>query len=83
MIEEIIRAKPAAAKGRYIISITVSTTMGPGVRVDSSRIRRGEIMLGAGGADATDGSGVSQGTNGGDADSAGDAADRASAQATN
>ncbi len=30
VIEEIIRAKPAAAKGRYILSITVTTTMGPG-----------------------------------------------------
>jgi len=48
VIEEIIRAKPAAAKGRYILSITLSTTMGPGVRVDPARIRRGEIMLGAG-----------------------------------
>ena len=54
VIEEIIRAKPAAAKGRYILSITLSTTMGPGIRVDSSRIRRGEIMLGAG-VSATDG----------------------------
>jgi large subunit ribosomal protein L1 len=48
VVEEIIRAKPAAAKGRYIISITLSSTMGPGVRVDAARIRRGEIMLGAG-----------------------------------
>jgi large subunit ribosomal protein L1 len=48
VIEEIIRAKPAAAKGRYILSITATTTMGPGIRVDSSRTRRGEIMLGAG-----------------------------------
>jgi large subunit ribosomal protein L1 len=48
VIEEIIRAKPAAAKGRYILSITLTTTMGPGIRVDPARIRRGEIMLGAG-----------------------------------
>ena len=34
MIEEIVRAKPAAAKGRYILSITLTTTMGPGIRVD-------------------------------------------------
>ena len=39
VIEEIIRAKPAAAKGRYIRSITVATTMGPGVKVDPSRTK--------------------------------------------
>src|SRR5690349_20138085 len=50
VIEEIIRAKPAAAKRRYILSITLTTTMGPGIRVDSARTRRGEIMLGAGAA---------------------------------
>jgi large subunit ribosomal protein L1 len=48
VVEEIIRAKPAAAKGRYILSITLSPTMGPGVRVDPARTRRGEIMQGAG-----------------------------------
>ena len=31
--------KPAAAKGRYVKSITVSSTMGPGVKVDSSIVR--------------------------------------------
>jgi large subunit ribosomal protein L1 len=39
VVEEIVRAKPAAAKGRYINSITVATSMGPGVRVDSMRTR--------------------------------------------
>jgi large subunit ribosomal protein L1 len=39
VIEELIRAKPSAAKGRYIHSVTVATTMGPGVKVDPSRTR--------------------------------------------
>jgi large subunit ribosomal protein L1 len=47
VIEEIIRAKPASAKGRYILSIALTTTMGPGIRVDPARTRRGEIMAGA------------------------------------
>jgi large subunit ribosomal protein L1 len=39
LVEEIVRAKPASAKGRYIHQITLATTMGPGVRVDPARIR--------------------------------------------
>ncbi len=39
LIEEIVRAKPAAAKGRYIKGITLTTTMGPGVHVDPTRVR--------------------------------------------
>jgi large subunit ribosomal protein L1 len=39
VLEEIIRAKPAAAKGRYLKSITFSTSMGPGVRVDPAVVR--------------------------------------------
>lgn len=39
VIDEIQRAKPASAKGRYIKKITVSSTMGPGVRVDTGRLR--------------------------------------------
>jgi large subunit ribosomal protein L1 len=39
VIEEIIRAKPSAAKGRYIRSITMASTMGPGVKVDPTRTR--------------------------------------------
>ena len=39
LLEEIIRAKPSGAKGRYIKSITLACTMGPGVKVDPSRIR--------------------------------------------
>ena len=39
VVDELQRAKPAAAKGRYFLSITVSTTMGPGVHIDPARAR--------------------------------------------
>ena len=39
VLDEIQRAKPAAAKGRYIKKITVSTTMSPGVRIDINRLK--------------------------------------------
>lgn len=38
LIEAIMRAKPAASKGQYLRSLTVSSTMGPGVRVDVQRV---------------------------------------------
>jgi large subunit ribosomal protein L1 len=40
-MENIIRAKPSAAKGQYIRGVTVSSTMGPGVTVDANLYRRG------------------------------------------
>jgi large subunit ribosomal protein L1 len=46
IVDEIVRAKPAAAKGRYLLSITLATTMGPGVRVDAARTRESEILAG-------------------------------------
>ena len=39
VLDEILRAKPSAAKGRYLRKITFSTTMGPGVQVDPLRIK--------------------------------------------
>jgi large subunit ribosomal protein L1 len=39
VIEELIRAKPSVAKGRYLRSITLASTMGPGVKIDPSRTR--------------------------------------------
>jgi large subunit ribosomal protein L1 len=39
LVEEIVRAKPSAAKGRYIEQITLASTMGPGIHVDSQKTR--------------------------------------------
>ena len=39
VIDEMMRAKPPAAKGRYLRSITIAPTMGPGIKVDPSRTR--------------------------------------------
>jgi large subunit ribosomal protein L1 len=38
LLDSIVKAKPAAAKGKYFRSITVSSTMGPGVKIDESRV---------------------------------------------
>ncbi len=48
VIDEIVKAKPAASKGRYLLSVTLATTMGPGVKVDSGRQTAGDILAGAG-----------------------------------
>jgi large subunit ribosomal protein L1 len=39
VVDEIVRAKPAAAKGRYIRQITLTSTMGPGIHVDPAKTR--------------------------------------------
>ena len=39
VLDEILRAKPAGAKGKYIKSITIATTMGPGIKVDPTKVR--------------------------------------------
>ncbi len=44
VIDEITRAKPAAAKGRYMLSVVITTTLGPGIKVDTNLTGIGEIM---------------------------------------
>ena len=39
LIEEILRAKPSASKGRYIQGVTLTSTMGPGIHVDPTKVR--------------------------------------------
>jgi large subunit ribosomal protein L1 len=39
VVDELQRAKPAAAKGRYFLSVTVSSTMGPGIHIDPAKAR--------------------------------------------
>src|SRR6476469_6889978 len=39
VLEELIRAKPSAAKGKYIRTVTMASTMGPGIKIDPSRTK--------------------------------------------
>ena len=48
VIEEILRAKPSSAKGRYILSSTLTTTMGPGIRVDATKTGERDLAPAAG-----------------------------------
>ena len=52
LLDEIVRAKPSASKGRYIRKITLSSTMGPGIHIDPARTRGivEELIEGAGAA---------------------------------
>jgi len=44
VIEEIVRMKPAAAKGKYLKSITIAQTMGPGIPLDPTRITSADVL---------------------------------------
>jgi large subunit ribosomal protein L1 len=39
VVDEILRAKPSSAKGKYLKTVTLSTTMGPGIQIDPNRVR--------------------------------------------
>jgi large subunit ribosomal protein L1 len=39
VLEEILRVKPSSAKGRYLRSITIASTMSPGIKLDTTRVR--------------------------------------------
>jgi large subunit ribosomal protein L1 len=43
VMEELLRAKPSGSKGRYIRSVTISSTMGPGIRIDPARVKDVEL----------------------------------------
>ena len=45
VIDEVVRVKPASAKGRYLLSVTVSSTMGPGVKIDPARVHDADEVL--------------------------------------
>jgi large subunit ribosomal protein L1 len=44
VVDEVLKAKPSSAKGRYIESLVVSSTMGPGVRIDPTHPREAESV---------------------------------------
>ncbi len=44
VVDEILRARPSAAKGKYVRSATVATTMGPGIPIDTNRLREVELQ---------------------------------------
>jgi len=45
VVEEMNRAKPASAKGRYFRSVTLSSTMGPGVKIDTNQLRLTDELI--------------------------------------
>lgn len=47
VVDELVRVRPSAAKGRYVRSVTISSTMGPGIKVDPGRMRADEELAAA------------------------------------
>ena len=47
VVDELFRAKPASAKGRYVLGAAVSSTMGPGVKIDPAQIREADELVSA------------------------------------
>ncbi|MHB8328768.1 MAG: 50S ribosomal protein L1, partial [Acidimicrobiales bacterium] len=47
VVEELVRAKPAASKGRYLHGVALSSTMGPGVHIDPAKARDTDEELAA------------------------------------
>ena len=45
VVDELFRVKPASAKGRYLQSVTISSTMGPGIKIDPARARAVKEVL--------------------------------------
>jgi hypothetical protein len=52
VVDEIVSAKPSSSKGKYIISCTLTSTMGPGVRVDTTKAADRELVGAAAGETA-------------------------------
>ena len=44
VVDELLRARPSAAKGKYVMSLTISTTMGPGIAIDTNRMKDAEAQ---------------------------------------
>jgi large subunit ribosomal protein L1 len=53
VIEEVLRAKPPAAKGKYLKSVALSSTMGPGIRIDPNHVKDTELVSAAPASDST------------------------------
>ena len=45
VVDELLRVKPASSKGRYLVSVAISSTMGPGIKIDPTRAREADEVL--------------------------------------